>query len=170
VYIYADWCQFCERLKPVWFELGAALAGPGGVATGRVNGPEQRALSTRLAVRGYPTILLFREGTMRTYPATGARSAGALQRWAREGYAGTPPAPYHRTPNNALGRAVGRLFALPAAAAAARARAQAAWGLSDGALAAACAAAALAAAAAAVAGLDLALALSTRRAARPHAD
>jgi hypothetical protein len=144
--------------------MAASLAGA--VAAGRVNGPAERALSTRLGVKGYPSILLFREGSMREYEGA-ARSAAALERWARGGYAATPRAPYHRTPNNALGRALGRVFALPSAAVRAREHAQRAWGLSDGALAALCVAGALGGAAAAIGALDCALALGAPRP-RPH--
>ncbi len=140
--------------------MAASLAGA--VGAGRVNGPDERALATRLGVRAFPTILLFRDGRMREYDGA-ARSAPALERWARTGYASTPPVPYHRTPNNALGRALGRVFALPSAAAAARAHAHAAWGLSDGALAALCVLGALGGAAATIGALDCALAMGAPR-------
>jgi thioredoxin-like negative regulator of GroEL len=151
----------CERLKPVWAELAGALRGA--VAVARVDGPAQRALSARLSVRSYPTILLLREGTMREYDG-GARNVAALRAWATSGYAASPKAPLLRTPNNALGRVLGAVFRVPSATARARDAAKAALGVGDAALAALAVAAALAATVLGIVALDCALTFS----ARPH--
>ena len=153
----------CERLKPVWAELAGALRGT--VAVAQVDGPAQRALSARLSVRGYPTILLLREGTMREYDGA-TRSAAALRHWAAAGYARTPTVSLLRTPNNALGRALGAVFRAPSATAAAIEAAKAALGVGDAALAALAVAAALLATVLGIAALDCALTMSARP--RPH--
>jgi hypothetical protein len=117
-------------------------------------------------VRGYPTIYLFRDGAMREFDGQ-LRNQAALTHWATKGYVSTPKAPLLRTPNNALGRALGLVFRLPSATAAARDAAKKALGVGDAALAGLAAAAALVAAAASIFALDCALALSAGRT-RPH--
>lgn len=113
VYVGTEWCSHCQRLKPHFAE--AALALQGHTACAFVDASAERVLQTRLGVRGYPSVFLFRDGAMRSY--SGARTASALVAWARAGYADTPVAPFHKTPNNALGRLLGRVLRLPAAAA-----------------------------------------------------
>ena len=153
----------CERLKPVWAELAGSLRGA--VSVARVDGPAQRALSARLGVRGYPTILLLREGTMREYDGA-TRSAAALRSWAVAGYVKSPKAPLLRTPNNALGRMLGVVFRVPSATARACEAAKAALGVGDAALAALAVAAALLATVLGIVALDYALMFSARP--RPH--
>ena len=143
----------------MWAELAASLRGA--VSVARVDGPSQRALSARLSVRGYPTILLLREGSMREYDGA-TRSAAALRSWATAGYAKSPKAPMLRTPNNALGRVLGAVFRVPSATARAVAAAKAALGVGDAALAALAVVAALGATVLGIAALDCALTYSAR--------
>ena len=69
-----------------------------------MDGNEERVLQTRLGVRGYPSIYLFRDGRMWSY--SGARTVQAITAWASGEYKQTSAAPFHKTPNNVLGRCV----------------------------------------------------------------
>lgn len=147
----------------MWAELASSLRGA--VSVGRVDGPAQRALSARLSVRGYPTILLLREGSMREYDGA-VRSAAALRSWATSGFAKSPKAPFLRTPNNTLGRVLGAVFRVPSATGRAVDAAKAALGIGDAALAALAVATALLATVFGIAVLDFALTHSATQ--RPH--
>ena len=109
VLVGAQFCGHCARLQPAWQAACASLGGH--TACGHIDGPAQRILSTRLGVRGYPSIYLFRDGKMRSY--SGLRAEAALVGWARGEYKATAVEPFHRTPNNALGRVTGVLLRLP---------------------------------------------------------
>lgn len=104
MYVGAEWCGHCQKLRPVWAEVAKTLASRTGA--GYVDGNAERVLQTRLGVRGYPSIFLFRDGQMRSY--SGARTAQAITAWAEGKYKETPVAPFHKTPNNVLGRCVAR--------------------------------------------------------------
>jgi len=86
VYVGAPWCGHCQRLKPAFEEAAKLLVGH--TACGYVDGQKERVLQTRLGVKGYPSIFLFKEGTMRAYK--GARSAQALAAFARTDYVVRP--------------------------------------------------------------------------------
>jgi hypothetical protein len=151
-------------LKPHFAEAAALLAG--NTSCGFIDGAAERVLQTRLGVRGYPSIYLFRDGVTRSY--AGSRTAGALVSWAKQEYVDSPAAPWHKTPNNALGRALGRLLRLPAAAGRAWTRVRQASGMGDASLAGCAALGTLLFAAAAIWALDAAVSLSGP-VARPHA-
>lgn len=162
--VVADFCTHCQRLKPALFEAAAALRSEVAVAT--LDGVAERALAARLGVRGFPTVLLMRSGKLYEYPAQGSRTAAALVAWARTGYVAVEPAPFWRTPNNALGRLAGKALALPGLAAALRERLASEHGVGDGTLVVALLAALLAGGVAAVALLDAVVGWT---APRPHA-
>jgi thioredoxin 1 len=83
VKVYADWCQHCVALAPVWAEVARELEGE--LYVGRVDGPKSRMLVKRFGVKGYPTILLFRDGKMYEY-GDADRSLSSIVGFARKEY------------------------------------------------------------------------------------
>lgn len=74
----------CKHLTPEYKKLGAAVAADPALATrvvvAKVDADQHRALGERFAVRGFPTIKLFRRGAPVTGPEdyAGARTADAM--------------------------------------------------------------------------------------------
>ncbi|KAH8065005.1 hypothetical protein JL722_1899 [Aureococcus anophagefferens] len=94
VNFYASWCVYCTRLAPAWRELAAA-AGPaaargGAVRVGAVDVMANPKLAKRFGIRGFPTIVLFRGGSMYAaapkYEYVGVRSPESLVAFAWGGF------------------------------------------------------------------------------------
>lgn len=62
VKFYAPWCGHCQRLAPVWEELGGAFAGDNRVVVGEVDCTTAAEACQDAGVRGYPTLKSFRNG------------------------------------------------------------------------------------------------------------
>lgn len=93
----------------MWDQLAAELEGE--VYVAKVNGPKYKALTKRLHVSAYPTILYLRDGEMREYSA--ARTLAQLAAFGRKSWRNTKPVPFFKAPNNWFGRMVGVLFRVP---------------------------------------------------------
>ncbi|CAK8683256.1 thioredoxin domain-containing protein 5-like [Clavelina lepadiformis] len=66
VKFYAPWCGFCQRLAPIWEELANedfSLVKLG-VKIAKVDCTENNALCKKYEVKGYPTLLLFKDGNV----------------------------------------------------------------------------------------------------------
>ena len=79
VLFHADWCGHCTKLKPHWNEA----AEKANVETTRMvkidvggKDPEQKALMEKYEVDGFPTILVFQNGTATPYQ--GSRTTDAF--------------------------------------------------------------------------------------------
>jgi len=79
---YAPWCGHCKKLTPVWEEVATRLAGDVNVA--KVDVTNSRALGTRFNIKGFPTLLFFRQGNV--YKYKGKRSADDLIDFVQGGY------------------------------------------------------------------------------------
>ncbi|KAJ1486979.1 thioredoxin-like protein [Baffinella frigidus] len=81
VMFYMPWCGHCKEMLPVWHKLTTELAGEAGVA--QVNLEKQTGLQWRFRrqVRGFPTMLLFRDGKFYTY--SGTRDIDLLRKFVR---------------------------------------------------------------------------------------
>ncbi|KAJ0398962.1 hypothetical protein P43SY_008188 [Pythium insidiosum] len=82
VEFYAPWCGHCKKLVPTYEQVADELKGVVNVA--KVDATENPELGKRFGIRGYPTILLFRQGKMFKY--SGPRTTEELTRFARSGY------------------------------------------------------------------------------------
>jgi len=69
---YAPWCGHCKKLAPTWDELSTTVGDRFNVA--KVDCTEHKELCTSHEVRGYPTILLFKEGSKKGVKFTGQRT------------------------------------------------------------------------------------------------
>ncbi|KNE68140.1 protein disulfide-isomerase domain [Allomyces macrogynus ATCC 38327] len=75
---YAPWCGHCRHLKPIYDQLGEALAGKMNVA--RIDADLDAALGSRFGIKGFPTIKLYRGG--QTVEYRGPRTLQALYKYA----------------------------------------------------------------------------------------
>ena len=79
---YAPWCGHCKKLAPIWEEVATRLVGEINVA--KVDGSQDRSLSTRFDIKGFPTVLFLRQG--KVYKFRGPRTADNLVEFAQGGY------------------------------------------------------------------------------------
>lgn len=77
----APWCGHCKRLKPEFGKAAQALA-PEGIRIAQVDATQNKDLSDRFDVSGFPTIKFFRGGAPNEY--TGGRDAEAIASWLRK--------------------------------------------------------------------------------------
>lgn len=86
VLYYADWCGHCQTLKPKWDELAAKYNGTqvGGynVTIDKVNGDEFPEKTQELQIKGFPTIIMYKDGEKTVY--TGDRSMESLEEFVRK--------------------------------------------------------------------------------------
>mmetsp|Transcript_22221 Transcript_22221/g.37120 ORF Transcript_22221/g.37120 Transcript_22221/m.37120 type:complete len:247 (-) Transcript_22221:442-1182(-) len=109
VEVYADWCSRCRQIASTWEDLSQELDGE--VFVGKINGPKEKALLSRLGVQGYPSFFLFKAG--KTYEYASARGLQDLAQFAREGYLKTDPMPFYKAPNSMVGRIFGQITSFP---------------------------------------------------------
>ncbi|KPP68638.1 hypothetical protein Z043_112666, partial [Scleropages formosus] len=78
---YAPWCGYCKKLEPVWREVGAELRSSGSpVRVGMIDATAHTGVAAEFAVRGYPTIKLFK-GDL-SYNYKGPRTKDAIIEFA----------------------------------------------------------------------------------------
>jgi protein disulfide-isomerase A6 len=78
VKFYAPWCGHCKELVPVWDELADELDGQ--VNLGKVDVTAHTELAEDFNVTGYPTLKLFADGQVHSYPYQ--RTVQAMTRYA----------------------------------------------------------------------------------------
>uniref|UniRef100_A0A8R1HL18 Protein disulfide-isomerase n=1 Tax=Caenorhabditis japonica TaxID=281687 RepID=A0A8R1HL18_CAEJA len=83
VKFYAPWCGHCKSLAPKYDEAADLLNGEGStIRLAKVDATENQALATKYEVRGYPTILYFKNGKPTKY--TGGRSTSQIVDWVKK--------------------------------------------------------------------------------------
>ena len=75
---WADWCGPCKAIAPALEEIGAEYAGKLTVA--KVNIDENPLTPNSYAVRGIPTLILFKDGKA-VSTKVGAAPKSALKQW-----------------------------------------------------------------------------------------
>lgn len=87
VKFYAPWCGHCKRLVPTWDRLAAEFGAEegSGVNIGNVDCTVHRDLCSTHGVRGYPTLLLFKDGDKEGKKYAGARELEPLKEFAKSG-------------------------------------------------------------------------------------
>ena len=75
---WADWCGPCKAIAPALEEIGAEYAGKLTVA--KVNVDENPVTPNNYAVRGIPTLILFKDGQP-VSTKVGAAPKSALKQW-----------------------------------------------------------------------------------------
>uniref|UniRef100_A0A2M3Z260 Putative disulfide-isomerase tiga n=1 Tax=Anopheles braziliensis TaxID=58242 RepID=A0A2M3Z260_9DIPT len=76
VMFYAPWCDYCKKLAPIWAQLAEAHNGAGSSSASsakiaRVDCTTDGDLCTQQEVSGYPTLKLFKMGTVVSEAASG---------------------------------------------------------------------------------------------------
>ncbi len=75
---WAEWCGPCKAIGPALEDIGAELAGRLTIA--KVNIDENPMTPNQFAVRGIPTLILFKDGKP-VDTLVGARPKSALKAW-----------------------------------------------------------------------------------------
>jgi protein disulfide-isomerase-like protein len=88
VEFYAPWCGHCKRLEDTWEKLATKLkedkmGGDVAPIIAKVDGTQEKALSERFKIQGFPTLLMFSKGKMYTYD--GGRDFDSLYAWCKDG-------------------------------------------------------------------------------------
>jgi thioredoxin 2 len=78
---WAPWCGPCKAMAPA-YEEAAQRFGPR-ARFGKVNSDDEPALSSRLGIRGIPTLIVFRGGN-EVARQSGAMDLGTLMRWLNQ--------------------------------------------------------------------------------------
>lgn len=62
VKFYAPWCGHCQRLAPTWDNLAKSVEHDTSTSIAKVDCTQHRSLCTDFEVKGYPTLLWFKDG------------------------------------------------------------------------------------------------------------
>ncbi|KAJ1636162.1 thioredoxin-like protein [Pavlovales sp. CCMP2436] len=97
VEFFAPWCGHCKKLAPAWEELAATLQNEGEpTAIASVDATIHKDVAARFGIRGFPSLILLRDGQM--YKYKGSRAVEDLAKFVKGGYkegpgeaAPTPP-------------------------------------------------------------------------------
>jgi protein disulfide-isomerase-like protein len=76
---YAPWCGHCRQLAPAWAELSTKLSGKMNVASVDCTDPSSKAVCSRFAVAGFPTLYFFNGG--KYYPYDQARDVDTMEQF-----------------------------------------------------------------------------------------
>jgi len=104
VEFYAPWCGHCKKLTPEYEKAAVELKGK--VSLAKVDATEEKEISSRYNVKGFPTLVWFEDGKETEYD--GGRTADTIVEWVKSmtGVAvieiSSPPDPAADKPNIVL--------------------------------------------------------------------
>jgi len=111
IVVSASWCPHCKQLQPTWEKLAEKLEGK--TKVGKIDGPEQKIVTKRLHIKGFPTIFhIDKKGKIRDYGEK-SRDLEKLYMFAMSGYLQTEPFPWYLTPHSLFGQLIKAILELP---------------------------------------------------------
>lgn len=75
-YFYLPQCPWCQKFEPEWNRFEEDARKEVGIQTAKVNGEEDHAAASAKGVKGYPTVIITKNGKDTEYK--GERTAAAL--------------------------------------------------------------------------------------------
>jgi len=106
VEFYAPWCGHCRQFAPTYELVAKKLHGDHEterkVRVASIDGDNEKALSARFGVHGFPSFFLIDGWTVTEY--SGRRSLEAMVKFANETYASAEPIPFLNSPFGPLGQ------------------------------------------------------------------
>lgn len=78
VEFYAPWCGHCKKLAPEYEKAALAMA-PKGVPFAKVDATEEKSLSSKYNIKGFPTMVWFEDGKQMEYD--GGRTSETITEW-----------------------------------------------------------------------------------------
>ena len=109
---YAPWCSHCQDFRPTWEDVAMHFhhQPEKKVKVGKIDGDSERALSSRFAVKAYPSFFLVDGYTV--YEYDGSRSKQNLVDFAEGGYRKTSSIPFLSSPMGPFGLCQGAFLAV----------------------------------------------------------
>ncbi|XP_049850961.1 probable protein disulfide-isomerase A4 [Schistocerca gregaria] len=77
---YAPWCSHCKKLNPVYSQLYEDMKNRANLAIVKINTVIEKDLNNQYDIKGYPTIILFRNGEV-CIEYNGERNVNSMKKW-----------------------------------------------------------------------------------------
>ena len=103
---YAPWCGHCKTLAPEYEATAKAMAGNDEIFMGKVDATQETDLAQQYGVTGYPSIKIFKKGSVEAETYRGPRSLDGLVEWMNTEWKA------YRTSTGDLHASYGRIAAL----------------------------------------------------------